>query len=370
MCEQRASLWDMDDSFPGNTGEGHKRMKVYTKHGDKGMTSLASGMQIFKSDERIGAMGDLDELTSHIGLARVLVRDEALNAGLQRVQRALGTVMASVADGRTQKNVLPEEEIAFLESEIDRMSDAMPQMAGFVLPGGCEAGARLDVARTVARRAERSLVVVARKFSVQDPAKTYINRLSDYLYTAARYVETDKNAVAASTPAPVVAAAPAPAALPTGGNAAMEQNDVVKEVLRQLGGYRPLDLARAKRLIEVVEAEALRQGKQAVIAVCNAEGNPVAIHVMDGAFLVSYEVAMKKAYTAVAVKMPTMELARLAQPGQTFYGLANLEKMVIFGGGVPLMENGRIIGGLGISGGTGEEDHALCEYALGVFDTI
>ena len=103
---------------------------------------------------------------------------------------------------------------------------------------------------------------------------------------------------------------------------------------------------------------------------CNAEGNPVAVHVMDGAFLVSYEVAVKKAYTSVAVKMPTIELAKLAQPGQTFYGLANLEKMVIFGGGVPLMENGRIIGGLGISGGTGEEDHALCEYALGVFDTI
>ncbi len=151
----------------------------------------------------------------------------------------------------------------------------------------------------------------------------------------------------------------------------MEQtSDVVKEVLRQLEGRRPLDLARAKRLIEAVEAHAAQQGKQAVIAVCNAEGNPIAVHVMDGAFLVSYEVAVKKAYTAVAVKMPTMQLARLAQPGQTFYGLANLEKMVVFGGGVPLVENGQVIGGLGISGGTGEEDHALCEYALSVFDQL
>lgn len=144
-----------------------------------------------------------------------------------------------------------------------------------------------------------------------------------------------------------------------------QTNEVVQEVLRQLG--RSLDLARAKRLIEAAEACALQQGKKAVIAVCNAEGNPIAVHVMDGAFLVSYEVAVKKAYTAVAVKMPTLELARLAQPGGTFYGLANLEKMVIFGGGVPLVENGRIIGGLGISGGTGEEDHALCEAALRAF---
>lgn len=351
-------------------------MKVYTKHGDKGMTSLASGMQIFKSDERVEAMGDLDELTSQIGLAKVLVRDDSLRAGLQRVQKALITVMASVADGRTQKNVLPEEEITFLEEEIDRMEDSMPQQTAFVLPGGNEASARMDVARTVARRAERALVVVARKFSVQEPVKAYINRLSDYLYTAARWLEANENAAAAPAPAPAAmpkpVAAPAPVvSAPAGGPAVMDQsNDIVKEVLRQLGGYRPLDLARAKRLIEAVEAEADRQGKKAVIAVCNAEGNPVAVHVMDGAFLVSYEVAVKKAYTSVAVKMPTMELAKLAQPGQTFYGLANLEKMVIFGGGVPLMENGRIIGGLGISGGTGEEDHALCEYALSIFDNL
>ena len=150
----------------------------------------------------------------------------------------------------------------------------------------------------------------------------------------------------------------------------MEQNDVVKEVLRQLGDYRALDLARAKRLIDAVEQYAQQQGKKAVIAVCNSEGNPIAVHVMDGAFLVSYEVAVKKAYTSVAVKMSTMELSKIAQPGGTFYGLANLDKMVIFGGGVPLVENGKIVGGLGVSGGTGEEDHALCEYALSVFQNL
>ena len=90
---------------------------------------------------------------------------------------------------------------------------------------------------------------------------------------------------------------------------------------------------------------------------------------MDGAFLVSFDVAVKKAYTSVAVKMSTMELNALAQPGGTFYGLDKMEggNIIIFGGGVPIVEGGTIIGGLGVSGGTGEEDHSLAEYGLAAF---
>ena len=128
----------------------------------------------------------------------------------------------------------------------------------------------------------------------------------------------------------------------------------------------------AKKLIERLEQEAVRRGQRAVIAVCNPEGNPVAVHVMDGAFLVSFDVAMKKAYTAVAVKMSTMELSKIAQPGGTFYGVDKLDggKIVIFGGGIPLKSGNTIIGGLGISGGTGEEDHSLAEYGQSVLNEI
>ena len=91
---------------------------------------------------------------------------------------------------------------------------------------------------------------------------------------------------------------------------------------------------------------------------------------MDGAFLVSFNVAVKKAYTAAALKMSTMELSSLVKPGETFYGLQNDEKLMIIGGGVPLKRNGKVVGGLGISGGTGEEDHSLCEYALAEFARI
>ena len=127
---------------------------------------------------------------------------------------------------------------------------------------------------------------------------------------------------------------------------------------------------KAKKIIAAVEERAREQGKRAVVAVCNPEGNPIAVHVMDGAFLVSYEVAVKKAYTSVAVKMSTMELSALCQPGGTFYGLQALDKVITFGGGIPLYHDGIIVGGLGVSGGTGEEDHDLALYGAAVFQTL
>ena len=129
-----------------------------------------------------------------------------------------------------------------------------------------------------------------------------------------------------------------------------------------------LDLA--KKLIDAIEEFALSQGKNVVVAICNSQGNPVAVHVMDDALLVSFEVAMKKAYTAVSVKMSTKELSELVQAGKTFYGLQQIDSLMTFGGGVPLKKDDKIIGGLGISGGTGDEDHALCEYGLKVFQSL
>lgn len=133
-----------------------------------------------------------------------------------------------------------------------------------------------------------------------------------------------------------------------------------------------LNLNTAKKLIEKIEQHASELGMKAVIAICTPDGNPIAVHVMDGAYLVSFDVALKKAYTAVAVKMSTLELGKLAQPGQTFYGIDKLDngKIVIFGGGVPLVSNGMLIGGLGISGGTGEEDDSLAQYGLSMLPEI
>ena len=146
---------------------------------------------------------------------------------------------------------------------------------------------------------------------------------------------------------------------------------MIQEVLKRMGIQGHITLDSAKRLIEKIEQEALRRNRPSVIAVCSPDGNPVAVHVMDGSFLVSFDMAVKKAYTSVAVKMSTMELSRLTQPGQTFYGLGKMsDNIVIFGGGVPLKVGDTIIGGLGISGGTGEEDNSLAEYGLQVLNEV
>lgn len=148
--------------------------------------------------------------------------------------------------------------------------------------------------------------------------------------------------------------------------------EVVKAVLKELKCYQKINLEKAKLLIEKVEAYAKKKGKNCVISVCGPDGNMVAIHVMDDAYLASFDVAMNKSYTAVAVKMSTMDLSHIAQPGETFYGVqhTNGGRIVIFGGGIPLTLGGKIVGGLGISGGTGEEDHDIAMYGLKIFQEL
>ena len=344
---------------------------LYTGNGDKGLTSLLPGSQVSKADERVAAIGGAEESVAALGLVRCVTVCPDFAGKLVRVQTTLRTLAAGLADPRSGKFVFSSEEIAFLESDTDCMVGVLTDKRGSdwqgALPGGCEQSARLDAARSTVRRAERALIAMDRRYAVPGAFKVYMNRLGDWLLAAARYAdwlseeEKDKAArepVAAET-APAAAVVPAPA-----GAAPVDPTveNVLKAVLARVGGGSALDLERATRLIAAVERKALSEGKQAVIAVANAQGNPVAVHVMDGAFLVSYEVAVRKAYTAVAVKMPTAELARLVQPGGTFYGLQTLDRIVTFGGGVPLYENGVLIGGLGVSGGTGEEDHALAVW--------
>ena len=125
-----------------------------------------------------------------------------------------------------------------------------------------------------------------------------------------------------------------------------------------------IDLDRALELIAAARAKAEEIGVPMVIAVVDAGGNLVALQRMDGALLVSIDIAKNKAYTAVAVKVATEDLAAVSQPGQPLFGIHNADggRIVIFGGGIPLKEHGEIIGGIGVSGGSVEED-VLCATA-------
>ena len=349
-------------------------MKIYTKTGDAGTTSLVHTKNISKSDDRVEVMGTIDELTSHIGLIKTKIQDEQTISFLENIQQTLMTVMAGIADSYNMKYKLKDENIQELEKEIDRLESSFERPKKFILPGANPVSAQMDVTRTVARRAERCLAAVSVKFGSDGGARKYMNRLADYLYVLARSYDAAMENIAHSDSV-------------TGGTQVIKENmtreissqnggkindeELIQQVLLRMGQGR-MTLELSKKLIEKIEEEAKKRGKKAVIAVCGPDGNPIAVHVMDGAFLVSFDVAVRKAYTAVAFKMSTMELSKLAQPGQTFYGLESLDggKIVIFGGGVPLVYQGNIIGGLGISGGTGEEDHSLAEYALSVLTDL
>lgn len=347
-------------------------MNIYTKNGDKGTTDLVRTKNVSKSDDRIGLVGTIDELTSHIGVVKTLLTDGETIRMLEKIQETLITVMAGVADPYNREYHINDDKTQLLEEEIDRMEGLFDRPKKFILPGGTRLSAETDVARTVARRAERALASVGVKFGADTGAKKYMNRLADYLYVLARW-EDAKNSGKAEE------AAGTEQKNREESEKRMEENRntsvseaVIQEVMKRIGIQGRITLESAKRLIEKIEKEAVRQGKKAVIAVCGPDGNPIAVHVMDGAFLVSFDVAMKKAYTSVAVKMSTKELSVLAQPGQTFYGVDKMDggKIVIFGGGVPLKVGDTIIGGLGVSGGTGEEDHALAEYGLSVLNEV
>lgn len=133
-----------------------------------------------------------------------------------------------------------------------------------------------------------------------------------------------------------------------------------------------MTLTMAKVLAQLVEQFAAQNGVNAVVAVFNEGANPVYTACMDDSYIASYDVAFNKAYTSVALKMATIDLKPLAQPGGALYGIqhTNNGKIVIFGGGVPLVYNGVIIGGLGVSGGTEQQDTAIAEYGGKVFETV
>ena len=345
-----------------------KQAKFYTGQGDKGLTALTPASQVSKADERIAAVGSVEEIVSALGTVKAATPCPIFRGKLERIQKTLRTLSRGLRDPRSGKFVFSAEEIAFLESDMDEMlTHVFPESFGEALPGGNKQSSFLDVAHTTTRRAERDVIAMDRRYAVPPTFKQYLNRLSDYLLVAARYSDYLHEKAEAEAPAAPASASPVLAASPVNATTA---DVVVAEVLARLGGPKVMDLEKAKAIIAAVEARAKEQGKHAVIAVCNAEGNPIAVHVMDGAFLVSYEVAVKKAYTSVAVKMSTMELSALCQPGGTFYGLQALERVITFGGGIPLYCDGVIVGGLGVSGGTGEEDHDLALYGAAVFQTL
>ena len=150
-----------------------------------------------------------------------------------------------------------------------------------------------------------------------------------------------------------------------------ELADVVNAVIRKMADVSDMTLDMALALSEAVRAKASEIGVKAVVAVSNRGANPVLVQCMDDSYIASYDIALNKAYTSVALKMPTWKLSDLAKPGSSLYGIqfTNQGKIVIFGGGEPLCNRkGEIIGAIGVSGGSESEDTALAAYGKEIFE--
>jgi cob(I)alamin adenosyltransferase len=169
--------------------------KIYTRTGDAGDTGLGSGERRVKYDARVAAYGEVDELNSVIGLARLHTRDHLdlarIEATLARAQNDLFDLGADLCvppqEGETDALRMTPAQTEALEHAIDDLNAELQPLKSFVLPGGSPAAAALHQARAVCRRAERAIVFLAGKESVGAPVIAYVNRLSDYLFVAARY---------------------------------------------------------------------------------------------------------------------------------------------------------------------------------------
>lgn len=166
------------------------RVKIYTKTGDRGTTSLFGGERVEKNSARIRAYGEVDELNSLIGVVLAGDLPEEISKKLLRIQTELFVLGGDLATPLIAKVKVPRISKSFvtrLEKEIDKISETLPQLRNFILPGGGKSGSKIHLARTVARRAERSIVDLASRDKINQNAQVYINRLSDWFFTIARY---------------------------------------------------------------------------------------------------------------------------------------------------------------------------------------
>ena len=316
-------------------------MNLYTKKGDGGRTSTITRMNIPKSSPLFDLLGTLDELNSALGVAKRKA-PATLSSLIEELQHNLISLCGEIA-GSTK--FASSERVKQLENAIDSLMENVPEFNGFILPGDTEGGAALDVARTIARRAERCAVGISQTGGISHDLLIWLNRLSDLLYALARMCDRTapqtSAALASKTISPI---------------SSINTNNIFCE--------------QANALCQAVRQHAREMGVRVVAAVCDAGGNLVSLQRDEDAYIASIDIATNKAYTSATLKMSTEQVGQLAQPGASLYGIqyTNQGRIVIFGGGMPLIRNGTLVGALGVSGGSTEQDTAFVQYGVQLFE--
>ena len=308
---------------------------IYTKNGDKGMTKNIKNQSLSKDYVLFDLLGGIDEISSNLGLAK-FEASGALKDSINLLQLEFLRLNTYIAGGERFDS---QSAVLRLEQLIDGFSKKFTMPNEFSISGKTKAGALLDVSRAITRRVERTAVKAEKIFIINKNDISYFNRLSDLLYTLARYSDSLENNEAEKI--------------------TYKTNDI------------NFDLKAACRLCEMVMEKARQSGILVVCAACDSGGNLMTLSRDDNAYIASLKVAQGKAYTAVSLKMKTEVLSELAGPGGGLYGVQHQDdKIVIFGGGVPLIRNGIIVGGFGVSGGSAEQDTALADYAEKCFKEL
>lgn len=171
---------------------GNRLSKIYTRTGDKGTTGMGDGSRINKDSLRVAAMGDVDELNSVLGIVIVRCVEGPVKETLMTIQHDLFNLGGQLT--MPDCHLITAERVTWLEQSLDAMNDNLPPLKEFILPGGGEAAAHCHLARTVCRRAERTLVALAREFEYSEYISAYINRLSDLLFVTCRVLSREAGA--------------------------------------------------------------------------------------------------------------------------------------------------------------------------------
>lgn len=334
-------------------------VNVYTKKGDSGDTGLYGGSRVSKTDIKVDAYGSIDEASSFIGVARALIKDEKIKKILYKIQEkfvVIGGYLSSDRNGILKlKGKISDNDVDELEKEIDYFSKDLLPLTNFIIPGENIQSSSLHVARTVVRRSERKIVYLKEKREVPKEILKYINRTSDLLFILARVTECQEAICYISKN------------IMERIEKLESKNEITPEKSIGVKSKNMLSLSDAKKIVLAGEKKAAELGKEFVFAVVNSEGNLILEEKMDKAILASIDIALKKAYTSAALKMPTSELAELVKPGGSLYGLHADSKYVVFGGGYPLELNGEIVGAVGVSGGTVKEDMTIVDACVESF---
>lgn len=329
-------------------------MSIYTKTGDKGLTSLYDGTRVKKDSDKVDAYGTIDELNSFVSLAEKKVKSKEIAQMLRKIQHQLFRLAGEIATLDKIKlsqnsTIITQENIKELETWIDQFTETVLKLNSFVLPGRTESAAQLHVARVVCRRAERKVLHLSSQEEIRAEVIQYLNRLSDCFYIFARFEDE-----------------------------AHYNEEVTERVLKkyleatsdgQVIDCPQLDNIRFNHSFKILQ-RGIDKAKQlqvpVTIALVDESSHLIMQYRMDDALLVSIELAHKKAYTAIAMKTATQDLSQLSQPQQSLYQIETNTngQIVTFAGGIPIMRHNRLVGAIGVSGGTVEEDQEIAEYAI------